>query len=52
VETVETGETVDSENRQQTCGNEKVAALASPRKRPVEQGFLESFEDDEQTGSY
>jgi hypothetical protein len=32
--------------------NEKVAALASPRKRAVEQGFLEFFEDDGQTGNY
>jgi hypothetical protein len=30
----------------------KKLQLASPRKRAVEQGFLEFFEDDEQLGNH
>ncbi len=33
-------------------GMQKIASLASPKKRVVEQGFLEFFQDDGQTGSY
>jgi hypothetical protein len=33
-------------------GMQKIASLASPKKRVVEQGFLEFFQDDEQTGSW
>jgi hypothetical protein len=32
-------------------GMQRIASLASPKKRVVEQGFLE-FKDDGQTGSY
>ena len=33
-------------------GMQEIASLASPRKRVVEQGFLEFFQDDGQTGSW
>jgi hypothetical protein len=33
-------------------GTQKIASLASPKKRVVEQGFLEFFQDDGLTGSY
>jgi len=33
-------------------GMQKIASLASAKKKVVEQGFLEFFQDDGQTGSY
>jgi hypothetical protein len=32
-------------------GMQKIASLASPKKRVVEQGFLGFFQDDGQTGA-